>query len=99
MAKLIIVLRERKMLYKKCHRNFVRKLKEGTKIEIYSNDIFTTDRFIKSEVVKEPFIEYGYFSVGIGMIDSKNYDRVVVYHSGRINHNIKAIENAIQEIS
>ena len=96
MAKLIIVLREKKMLYKKYHRNFVRKLKKGTKIEIYSNDIYIyTNHFINSEVVKEPFIEYGYFSVGISMIDSKNYKWIVVYYSGRINHDVKAIEDVV----
>ena len=77
------------MLYKKYHRNFVSQFKFGTKVEIYSNDTYTTDRFINSEVIKEPFIEYGYFTVSICMVDSKNYNRVVIYHSGRINFNIK----------
>ena len=86
------------MLYKKYHRSYVRKFKKGTKIEIfYSNDVYTTDSFINSKVVREPFVDYYSCSVssGISIVDSCGYLWVVVYRSGKISYRINIKENAI----
>ena len=82
------------MLYKKYHRNFVSQFKKGTKIEIYNDDIYATNRFINSEVIKEPFINHD-FVCWISIVDSFNYSWVVVYHSGKISYRINIKEDAI----
>ena len=86
------------MLYKKYHRSYVSRFKKGTKIEIfYSNDVYTTDSFINSKVIREPFVDYYSCSVssGISIVDSCGYKWVVVYHSGKISYRINIKENAI----
>lgn len=89
------------MLYKKYHRNYIRRFKEGTKFKFSRYGIE-----IDCEVVGEPFINLLFpigFSIDISVIKLAISDLPVqvplMYGSGIKDGSIKFIKNAIQEIS
>lgn len=76
------------MLYKKYHRSYVRKFRKGTEFS------YKTYRDV---VRKEPYILIAW---GIPIrLTGISYDLVLVYSDGKINYNIKIVEDVIQEIS
>lgn len=82
------------MLYKKYHRNYIRKFKKGIKIcyKTYSGEIKDTVRI-------EPF--YNDIKNKSIHITGSKYGWTLVYCNGRVDYKIKIEEHAhaIQEIS
>ena len=72
------------MLYKKYHRNYIRKFKRGAKfiirIKISSNTVIDTN--VEYVVRKEPCIENNHFVCVNNMIES------LIFPSGVVNRNI-----------
>ena len=88
------------MLYKKYHRNFVKQFKKEARIGFRYRDRGGASALV--DVVKiEPCVDmesqidcYDGIFKGIRMTGIY-YDWVLVYPSGYINHDVKAIEDAV----
>ena len=91
MATLIIVLKGKKMLYKKYHRNFIRQFKKGAKVGFGHRREELVD-IVKIEPCRVDCHD-GVFK-GIHMTGIY-YDWALVFPSGYINHDVKVIEDAI----
>lgn len=65
------------MLYKKYHRNFVRRFKKGA--------ILIFDLGMSDEIILEPFIDRDYGEICIRC----TYEWTLVFSDGRINHKMK----------
>ena len=68
------------MLYKKCHRNFVRQFKVGTKIKVHLENNCTTT------IQRAPYIEYSQ----IRIIDNLRI-RTLMTRKGRLRKDIEIV--------
>lgn len=79
------------MLYKKYHRNYVRKFRKGTEFS------YKTYRETHKDVVwREPYIGFG--PCGVWMT-GKEGGWVIVFQNGVVDYKIKIEKDVIQEIS
>ena len=72
------------MLYKKYHRNFVRKFRRGTKVKYYIYFSFYT-------VVHEPQYSMSNRCIEFLSNNSRDLNWIIVFSSGSISSNIKIL--------